>query len=109
MQTYGVDLRSNQIPDADAAVLCAQLPQDGRVFRAIDPDCICDYRTGLLRNIEHLLRILVWQQTEDGVKGRGAPDALPLPSELARAAQAASMETRAYVDAILKIGGVQDG
>lgn len=33
----------------------------------------------LLRSIEHSLRVLRWQQTRDGARGRNAPEPLALP------------------------------
>ena len=33
----------------------------------------------LLREVEHDLRVLAWQQTEAGSKGRDVPERIPLP------------------------------
>ena len=71
------------MPVDDAAVLCAQLPQDSRVFRVLDPDSVMTYKVQAVRSMEHSLRVLVWQNTKDGIKGRNEPEPMPLPSEIA--------------------------
>ena len=101
-QYYGVDLHNRcELSHTDAAILCAQLPRDGRVFRAMDPDSVVDYTAQLLRSIELHVRALVWQQTEDGVAGRNQPEAAPMPSEVPRDAGRTLEEDRAFVDRVL--------
>ena len=106
MQYYRLDLRKggSELSDADAAVLCAQLPRDGRVFCVIDPDNAASrYDVMLLRNVEYWAHVLTWQQTEDGVKGRREPEYYPLPSELESRSMAEDADARAYVDKVLGI------
>lgn len=112
MQTYRLDLRKggSSLSDEDAAILCAQLPRGGRVFRVLDPDNeAAAYDVQLLRNIEYWLHVLAWQQTENGVKGREEPSPAPLPSELVAQDGVEALEARAYVDKVLGINQPRGG
>lgn len=106
MQYYHLNvktLRQDAINPKDAAVLCAQLPQDSRIFRALDPDNAYGYTQYLLRSIEYSARVLTWQQTEDGVKGRNQPEPSLLPSEIGTIHLDDWTARKAYVDRVLGI------
>ena len=68
-------------PDLRAVV--RNLPEDSALVRAMDPEAAkWTGRNGmiqLLHSVEHHQRILAWQQTEDGSKGRNVPKPLPAP------------------------------
>ena len=109
MQFYHVNLHSCAgLDPRDAAILCAQLPRDGRVFCVLDPDNAYGYQLEYLRHIEYYTHVLAWQQTKDGLKGRNAPEPAKLPSEVKRDAEARDPATRAWVDEILGIRGGEE-
>lgn len=51
-----------------AARLLFQLPRDCRLFRAINPALEWGWREGLANKTNHLLEILIWQNTKDARK-----------------------------------------
>ena len=62
----------------------SSFPQYSRTARSQSPEaewCATDY---LLWRIEHTLRVIAWQSTEDGAKGRRPPKPLPTPADRAR-------------------------
>jgi hypothetical protein len=63
--------------------MAAHLPPDSAVRRALDPHWQRTPAVDLLRLIEHTLRILAWQPTLDGSKGRNVPERLTLPWDAA--------------------------
>lgn len=67
-----------------AAVLAAMLPSDSLVFRASNPALEWSETMYMLRNIEFLLRVLAWQNTKDGQKGRKKPKPIETPEERAK-------------------------
>lgn len=87
-----------------AAILCVQLPRESRVRRVYDPDAAYSVTDYYLRQIEYGIRVLAWQQTEDGHKGRNQPKPVPLPSDDSTLAQKAALANRAYVDSVLNKG-----
>lgn len=64
----------------EIADFAANLPVDSAVARAVDPDWAVTTETLLLREIEHGIRISIWQQTPDGSKKHPQhyPQALPV-------------------------------
>lgn len=92
---------------AHAACCAAQLPAGARVWRETAAEWGMD--TYMLHSIEHSLRVLAWQNTEDAQKRRNYPQPLTTPAQREqdeRHARAA-MQNREWVDSILnkKQGG----
>ena len=94
-QYYGLNLDSMGVEYsyAHAACLVTQLPPNARIFAAINPDLSLTYAEWLLTQIEYNLRVLAWQNSKDGQKGRNAPKLPKSPSEIA-----AEKERAAKVD-----------
>lgn len=95
-----------------AAFLLVELPSDSRIARAYNIDAAYTLTDLLLRDIEHDLRILAWQRTEDAKHRRNFPEPLPLPSTLGGedAARKKALENKRYVDSILNmVGGESNG
>ena len=67
-----------------AADLAAMLPRDSLVFKAGNPALEWSDTMYMLRSIEYMARILVWQNTKDGQKGRKKPKPVETPEERAR-------------------------
>lgn len=67
-----------------AAVLAAKLPTDSLVFKAENPALEWSEAVYMLRNIEYMLRVLAWQNTKDGQKGRKKPQPIETPDERAK-------------------------
>ena len=67
-----------------AAVLAAMLPNDSLVFKAANPALEWSETMYMLRNIEFMLRVLAWQNTKAGQKGRRKPKPIETPEERAR-------------------------
>lgn len=64
--------------DLDAVVRCA--PRDSALAAVLDPEnAPWDVPSQLLHSIEHTLRVLAWQKTEAGARGRDIPEPLPAP------------------------------
>lgn len=109
-QYYGlslVDVREQRVDVAEAASLLAQMPTDCRTFRAVNPDAAMTRADVMALVMEYELRVLIWQRTKDGAKGRNKPKMLPLPSEMVEHDHSAE---RAFVDAALGIvQGIEDG
>ena len=86
MQYYGVDFDKlrGEIGEIRTADLAAQLPIESRSFRVLKPELAWTLHDWLMWSIEYSLRVLIWQNTEDGGKGRNKPKALPNPVERAR-------------------------
>lgn len=59
--------------------MAAHLPPDSAVRRSLDEHWQRTPDIDLLREIEYDLRILAWQQTKDGSKGKGYPERMSLP------------------------------
>lgn len=72
-QVYGLDVDRWRRNPIRFATLAAQLPPDARVNGGVG------YVTVLLHNIEYEVRVLAWQRTKDGEKGRNRPKPVQLP------------------------------
>ncbi len=72
-------LAGREGPLSDVAAWAAHLPPDSATRRSIDPHWQRTALIDLMREAEFDLRILAWQQTEDGSKGRNVPERIPLP------------------------------
>lgn len=86
-QFYGIDLPVEE-PDewpglARHALLWSALPRESRCARRLATDCEWGPAEHLLRQVEYDLRVLCWQNTEDGHRGRNRPQPLQTPSERA--------------------------
>lgn len=86
---------------AHAACLCAQLPAGARVWHGTAAEW--DTRTYLLAKIEHTLRVIAWQSTEDAQKRRNYPKPIDTPAsrEEFERKYNATQANRAFVDEIL--------
>lgn len=108
---YGISLpvdEGAEIPDlARMALLWQALPDDARCVRRAVPAALWTSTDYLLRAIEHAVRVLVWQRTEDGAKGRNAPEPIKSPAERARAEarRDEALAAREEIDRILGIDG----
>lgn len=108
-QFYGLNLDGMGVEysHAHAACLCAQLPAGARVWRGTAAEW--DTQTYLLAKVEHSLRVLAWQQTEDAQKRRNYPKPIDTPAtrEEFERKYNASKKTRAWVDEVLSrpLGG----
>lgn len=80
---YGLSLaniRHEGIPLTEVADLAANvLLYEGAVYRTVNEHWWRTAELDLLREIEHGGRVLAWQQTKDGSKGRNAPERIKLP------------------------------
>ncbi len=83
---YGLNLdgMGSDYTFAHAADLAANLPRESCVMRAKDPTLIWGDVEYMLRSIEFSLRVLRWQNTEDGHAGRNKPQPLPTPEDMER-------------------------
>ena len=102
-QYYGLDIdgMGTAYSYAHAACCASQLPEGARVWRGTAAEWgATDY---LLASIEHDLRVLAWQQTEDAVKRRNYPKMIETPAsrEQSQHLYERSIANRAAVDAIL--------
>jgi hypothetical protein len=95
---YGVDLRDPGMTLLDLADLAANLPPGCALFRATGGDMAWSSEMHMLARLDFDLRVLAWQKTEDGKKGRNQPKPIESPkpaheieaekAELSRRAQA---------------------
>lgn len=75
-QHYGVGLGElgRSLPVSEAADLAANLPACARCASPEGWDAGWDDGTWLLARIEHALRVLAWQRSEDGAAGENYPE-----------------------------------
>lgn len=71
-ETYHV-LNWRTLPATLAATLAAGLREDARIMLKISGNSVSP-NTLLLASTADAVRLLVWQQTKDGVKGKNAPE-----------------------------------
>lgn len=64
---------------ARAATLLEMLPAGSKYMAAVCPAAEWDEKTYLLASIEHSLRVLAWQNTEDARKKRNKPKPVETP------------------------------
>lgn len=103
MQYYGADLDGlrREIGEIRTADLAAQLPRDSRALRALHPELEWSDADYMLWSIEYSLRVLRWQNTKDGQKGRNQPRPLPTPRDYARVgAKADATDMAAIAEAL---------
>ena len=89
-----------------AAALTAQLPRESRTVLADAPEAAWSDADEMMRRLEYTARVLAWQQTKDGAKGRSAPRPLPSPVEQAKVRRKVE---RTDVDEINRILGFEKG
>ena len=110
-QYYGLDLDGMGVDysHAHAACLCAQLPAGARVWRGTAAEWTAEQY--LLAKMEHTLRVIAWQSTEDAQKRRNYPKPIDTPAareEWQRKFDATNAN-RAFVEDVLNrpLGGEQ--
>ena len=69
-----------------AALLAACLPRESATVRAERPEATWGDDTYLLAAIEYDLRVLAWQNSRDGAKGKNRPKPVQTPADVARIA-----------------------
>ena len=95
-----------------AACCAAQLPAGARVWRGTAAEwSTVDY---LVASMEHTLRVIAWQSTEDAQKRRNYPKPIETPAarEERDLHAANALQNRAWIDSVLastQIGEVNDG
>lgn len=108
-QYYGLDIdgMGAGFSHAHAASLVKMLPRGSRVGRALNPDSEWDDATYILAQIEYDLRVLAWQNTKDGQKGRNRPKPNETPHDIAAKRERAKGFDKEYIDKVL--GKEDDG
>ena len=86
---------------AHAAALMAQMPRTSRTAMALNPDNEWSEATYFLAQIEYDLRVLIWQNTKDGQKGRNQPKPPTFPAERAQRRKRIEGFDKALVDKVL--------
>ena len=86
---------------AHAASLMKMLPASSRVAKALNPENEWDDATYLLSAIEYDLRVLIWQNTKDGQKGKNKPKPNTTPHDLAEKRRRAEGFDKEFIDKIL--------
>ena len=83
---YGLNLDGMGIEysTAHAAALAANLPRESATVRAVVPEAAWSDETYLLSAIEYDLRVLAWQNSKDGAKGRNRPKRPQTPADVER-------------------------
>ena len=104
-QYYGLDIGGigDDFGYLHAADLAAQLPRESRSFRAINPELEWTTTEYMLWSIEYSLRVLRWQNTEDGHKNRNKPEPLPTPKDYARVRERTEATDMEYIAQALGI------
>lgn len=102
-QVYGLNLggMGEEYSISHAATLVAQLPETSRVARMLNPDNEWTDAVYLLNAIEYDLRVLIWQKTKDGEKGRNKPKPNETPHERARKRARLENLDKGLVDKVL--------
>lgn len=105
-QYYGLDVAAmgDGYSVLHAAALVSQLPRSSRTVRAVDERATWGDSEALLSLIEYQLRVIAWQNTEDGAKDRNRPRPIPVPGVAEAKAKRAREFDRELIDRVL--GGV---
>jgi hypothetical protein len=72
-------MREWGIPLTEVSDMASQMPLDSAVRRSVDPHWQRTPEIDILRDVEHMLRVLSWQQTTSATKGIGYPEPMRLP------------------------------
>ncbi len=92
------DLRAESV--RQLAAMMAWLPPGCALWRSLGGPLSLSAEAARLDIIDYRLRVLAWQQTEDGSKGRNRPEppeAPPYAGERRRAAAEAERKASAYL------------
>lgn len=89
-----------------AAALARMLPASSRLARAERPELEWDEATYLLSHIEHDLRVIAWQRTEDALHKRGYPRHVPTPVDRAREVRAEASATPEAMERVADALGI---
>lgn len=102
-QYYGLDLdgMGRDYTHEHAACLVSQLPRESRTARAEQPACEWGPSERLLALIEYGVRVLAWQNSRDGEKGRRRPKPLEAPGSRGGGASKVDRTDTAYIDEAL--------
>ena len=95
-----------------AADLAACLPRESSTIRAESPALEWTEQEYMLWSIEYSLRVLRWQNTEDGRKGRNKPEKIPTPMEIAKVREKVEATDMQHIADVLGIElneGVDNG
>ena len=87
-----------------AADLAAHLPAESATIRAEAPELEWTTAEYMLASIEFSLRVLRWQNTEDGQKGIKKPRPIDTPADFARIVRKAEATDMEYIAEQLGIG-----
>lgn len=104
---YGLDLPLDGWDGADdlarPAMLWAALPRESRCVRRLVPAARWGDAEYLLREVEHGVRVLAWQSTKDGAKGRNFPRPISDPATAAENERRrdAAIAARGEIDRII--------
>ena len=82
MIRVGSRLRDFPSPDltwGDLLTMVRWAQPDTAIYKAVNPHWQQTPELELLRAMEHTLRVLAWQKTEAGSKGRDVPEPVPFP------------------------------
>lgn len=101
---YGVDLRDPGMSLLDLADLAANLPPGCALYRATGGAIAWSDEIHMLAAVEFRLRVLAWQKTEDGKRGRNQPKPLEPPKSV-HEKQAETRELSRRAQAYLKRTG----
>lgn len=74
-----MDLRHPDMALMDLADLTANLPPGCALWRATGGDIAWSVEVHMLAQVEFRLRVLAWQKTDDGTKGRNKPEPIKAP------------------------------
>lgn len=67
---------------AHAAALMRQLPRESRVAAKLNPDSMWSMGEHMLASLIDRADVLIWQNTEDGRKGKNRPKQIPRPKDV---------------------------
>ena len=79
---YGLSLSKMKewgIPLTEVCDMAVQMPLDSAVRRSVDPHWQRTPEIDILRDVEHGLRVLAWQQTKSATRGKDYPEPMRLP------------------------------
>lgn len=88
-----------------AACLACHLPSDSATLQAVYPQNGWTQTEYLLHAIEYDLRVLIWQNSKDGTKGKNKPKPLQTPEERERIRQKANNTNMQFIAKSLGLGG----
>ena len=108
LAVYGMTLSTPGCGLLELADLVAHLPPGCALWRAAGGPLAWSDEVHMLAKVEHGLRVLAWQKTEDGSKGRKPPKPLepPTPAGQVRATvEAQSAKAKAWEERQARMQG----